>query len=214
MAWRVAKSLEALRHQLNSLAPGRSKAADGGIGDAAHASRGSDHNPWVKDGAMGIVTARDFTHDPKGGIDARKLAEALVASRDPRIKYIISNRQIVSGSDGPSPWVWRSYSGSNPHTMHVHISVKSSKAHYDNDAPWALPGFNTEPVADAEPVRTRLTLRRGDKGDTVKILQRLLGVTADGDFGPKTQEAVKAFQQKQGLVADGICGAYTWAALA
>ena len=44
MAWRVARSLDVLLGQLNALAPERSKASDGSIGDAAHASRSSDHN--------------------------------------------------------------------------------------------------------------------------------------------------------------------------
>ena len=72
MAWRVAKSLLKLRDQINAHAPKRSKKSDGYIGDAAHASRSSDHNPWVKDGKMGVVTAADFTHDPAGGFDAER----------------------------------------------------------------------------------------------------------------------------------------------
>ena len=57
------------------------------------------------------------------------------------------------------------------------------------------------------------TLRKGSKGDTVKILQKVLGITADGDFGPKTETAVKSFQQAHNLVADGIVGAKTWTLL-
>lgn len=57
------------------------------------------------------------------------------------------------------------------------------------------------------------TLKRGSKGDEVKKLQKLLGLTADGDFGPKTEAAVKEFQKKNGLVADGVVGAKTWAIL-
>jgi hypothetical protein len=82
MTWRVASSLEVLLKQVNEKYPQRSKVADGAIGDAAHASRGSDHNPWVHDGNVGIVTARDFTHDPLHGLDSEHLAEALRLSRD------------------------------------------------------------------------------------------------------------------------------------
>lgn len=211
MAWRVARSLEKLRAQIDAMAPKRSKVSDGGIGDAAHASRASDHNPWVKDGATGIVTARDFTHDPKNGVDAGKLARALAASRDPRIKYIISNGEICSSET--SPWVWRKYTGANPHTKHFHVSVKSTKNHYDSDMPWRLDGYEAVPDKDAPVVVKRPTLRRGSRGDTVRVLQRLLGITVDGDFGPKTEAAVMTFQKKAGLVADGVVGAYTWAAL-
>ena len=58
-----------------------------------------------------------------------------------------------------------------------------------------------------------ITLRKGDKGDNVKALQKALGVNADGDFGPKTEEAVKAFQKSKGLAVDGIVGAQTLKAL-
>ncbi len=139
--WRIAKSLETLRAQLNAKAPGRSKASDGGIGDPAHASRKSDHNPWVDlRNNRGVVTARDFTHDPAGGCDASELAEKIRESRDSRVKYIIWNRRIASSSPiGSSPaWAWRPYSGTNPHNHHVHISVQPEIGKYDSEAPWSI----------------------------------------------------------------------------
>lgn len=136
MAWRVARSLDVLLGQLNALAPNRSKVSDGGIGDAEHASRSSDHNPWfgpAADGKM-LVTARDFTHDPAGGLDCNWLANALIASGDRRIKYIIWNRRIWTGG-------WKNYAGTNPHTKHLHVSVVASTA-ADSTAPWNLGGRN------------------------------------------------------------------------
>ena len=59
----------------------------------------------------------------------------------------------------------------------------------------------------------RPLLKLGDKGDDVKVLQTALGLTADGDFGPKTKAAVVALQKKKGLYADGVVGKQTWAAL-
>ena len=96
--WRVAKSLEVLRDQVNSAHPGQRKDNDGTIGDAAHQTRTSDHNPWVKDGAVGVVTALDITHDPAHGVDTYAMAETLRRSRDRRIKYVISNRHIFRPS--------------------------------------------------------------------------------------------------------------------
>ena len=136
MTWRVAKCLLVLRDQLNALAPARSKASDGTIGDAAHLTRASDHNPWVREGDVGIVTALDITHDPEHGCDAGLLAEQLVQSRDPRIKYVIFDRRICSSRI--EPWVWRPYTGKNPHTTHVHISAIPDKDAYDDQTPWLL----------------------------------------------------------------------------
>ena len=56
----------------------------------------------------------------------------------------------------------------------------------------------------------RATLRINSKGDDVKYLQKVLGLTVDGAFGPKTDAAVKKFQKEHGLVADGIVGPKTW----
>ena len=136
MAWRVAKSLIRLREQINGMAPDRSKASDGTIGDAAHASRSSDHNPWVKDGNIGVVTAMDITNDIAHGCDAQALVDALVRSRDPRIKYIIWNRKIVNSRI--QSWVWRNYTGVNPHTKHFHLSVLPEKASYDATETWQI----------------------------------------------------------------------------
>ena len=215
MAWRVAKCLETLRQQVNAKWPGRSKASDGLIGDAAHASRKSDHNPWVKDGSMGVVTALDITHDPAHGCDAGKIAEAVKS--DPRVKYLIWNRRIWNPSISKS---WRAYSGANPHTKHVHISVKPDKAHYDSTALWPIDGLSAAPDPQAPLPETRPLLKRGAKGAEVRTLQTWLNsrgasplLVVDGDFGPKTERAVKTFQAQNSLVADGIVGPYTWAAL-
>ena len=50
------------------------------------------------------------------------------------------------------------------------------------------------------------TLKLWSKGDEVKCLQSFLGITADGNFGPKTKAKVVAFQKYNGLKADGIFG--------
>src|SRR5436190_19421624 len=64
------------------------------------------------------------------------------------------------------------------------------------------------------------TLRRGSRGADVRSLQRILVMIKvlefdeiDGDFGSKTETAVRTFQQSEGLTVDGIVGPNTWAAL-
>ncbi len=56
-----------------------------------------------------------------------------------------------------------------------------------------------------------MLLRKGDNNEQVKLLQQKLGIDPIGNFGPKTEEAVKAFQTKHGLTPDGIVGDGTWA---
>lgn len=151
MAWRLAGSLITFRDQVNAAYPGRNKASDGTIGDSAHASRVSDHNP----NSAGVVTAIDITHDPAHGLDIWKLAQALVASGDPRIKYIIVNRKIWEGA-------WHAYSGSNPHETHMHLSVKGD---YDNKNKWSLTKGGE--VADRNQVNNLykgVLMREGDPG--------------------------------------------------
>jgi hypothetical protein len=58
-----------------------------------------------------------------------------------------------------------------------------------------------------------MVLRKGDKGNAVKDLQEFLEITADGDFGPGTEAAVKKWQAENGLVADGVVGPKTWDAM-
>lgn len=50
----------------------------------------------------------------------------------------------------------------------------------------------------------------GSKGPAVMLVQAIVGAKADGDFGPKTEALVKAWQTANGLKADGIIGPITW----
>ena len=203
MAWRLAKSLETLRTQVNGRWPNRSKASDGTVGDLAHAARPSDHNP----DARGIVHALDITHDPAHGLDAGKLAEMLLRRQDPRLKYAISNRRIGSGPAGPQPGEWRKYTGLNAHEKHCHISVMVSGE--DDTRPWPFDVIESKPQPDAEPIPARL-LHFGVEGSDVMELQRDLGLAVNGVFGYGTAEAVVRVQQEAGLAAHGVVGPGTW----
>ena len=63
-------------------------------------------------------------------------------------------------------------------------------------------------VAGAD-VKAHAASKRGD----IRKLQRKVGVSADGVFGPATERAVKRWQRRHGLVADGIVGPQTRAAM-
>lgn len=53
------------------------------------------------------------------------------------------------------------------------------------------------------------TVRLGSRGAIVKRVQQVLGITADGEFGPGTDKALKSWQAVNGLTADGIAGPKT-----
>lgn len=57
------------------------------------------------------------------------------------------------------------------------------------------------------------TLKKGDKGKEVEDLQKYLKIKVDGDFGTKTEDAVKKFQKEKGLTSDGVVGEKTWNAM-
>ena len=54
------------------------------------------------------------------------------------------------------------------------------------------------------------TIKKGSRGDEVKLIQRLLNITPDGIFGSQTDLLVKLWQKDNGLVADGVVGPRSW----
>ncbi|RWQ56577.1 MAG: peptidoglycan-binding protein [Mesorhizobium sp.] len=229
-AARITKSLDALRSQVNTLAPKRSKASDGWLGDAKHSMRKSDHNPEPD----GTVDALDITHDPKNGVDIQKVCDAIIASKDRRVSYLICNGKIIAGNGGPRPWVKRNYTGANKHTKHLHVSVLDK--FQDDTTPWkieaafgkaapvpAKPATKKAPsvvaaeklsaqlAAGATPIAQPAEAPAVDKETIERVQQQLkdLGYTevggVDGKIGTMTATAIRAFRAENGLPeGDGI----------
>ena len=104
----------------NARWPGRNKASDGIMGDWRHQLSKSDHN---------VGNAVDITHDPASGCTGDAISS--MAITDPRVTYVIWNRQIWH--DGS----WHPYSGDNPHTHHCHISIRDRDRSDARRWPWA-----------------------------------------------------------------------------
>lgn len=223
----LAPALIRRRSELNSRWPGRDKATDGWIGDPAHAatgspeSGGSGHNP----NSRGVVDAYDTDVD---GIDCPAVVAADI--RHPSTSYVIWNATIWSRRYNFEP---RRYTGSNPHTDHVHTEVIQSSAAENNLTPWGIadgvvipvanplnPGGTTDPAWVLSLAATLPVLRQapGVRG-SVRKLQALLnlliaaGLARDGVFGPATDAKVRQFQTARGLAVDGIVGPRTWSEL-
>lgn len=115
-------ALRALR-DADAAFPGRSRASDGIMGDARHQAGASDHNTG---------DAFDLTVDHEHGVEGADIAAA--AKLDPRTKYVIFDRRIWNPSISPE---WRAYHGANPHTHHVHVSIRREAREDATAWPWA-----------------------------------------------------------------------------
>lgn len=135
MSYSIAPAATAALRQASALWPKRSRAGDGLIGDAAHRSRRSWHNPSDRHGnptPNGVVLAFDLTHDPANGCDAHALVRAAVARGDRRVSEAISRGRIwtrARASEG-----WRPYGGANAHDHHAHVTV--AWEHRTDTGPW------------------------------------------------------------------------------
>jgi hypothetical protein len=121
MTPKLCKAGQQLRLQVDDNYPDRDRTSDGWIGDTRHQARPSDHNP----DAEGIVRAIDIDRDLSGKAKPDLMPDLadqlrLCAKRgDKRISYIIFDGRIASSKKA---WAWRSYTGSNKHNHHCHIS--------------------------------------------------------------------------------------------
>jgi hypothetical protein len=199
MAWRLAGSLVVLRNQIDAMAPNRSRASDGTIGDASHSSRCSRHNPNGAD----VVTALDITHDPAGGCDIHAIADQIRRSPHPELSYLISAGRIAGRTTG---WAWHRYTGSNPHNVHVHFGVGEGsdcnpQQPYDSPLPWAL-----EDDMNIAELRAELTTPGTPTRDAIRQLAQegvREAVTSGGD--PTRHEVLALARQgtRSALISKG-----------
>ena len=152
---RLALSLAQLLREVDARWPGRDRKSDLAAPDRR--LRKGDH----VQNDRGVVRALDID---AGGIRADLLAEylrRLAENGDPRLVnggYVVFNHRIASEI---GDWHWRVYTGENPHTSHVHVSVSLDPAGYDAGDGWAIadvvepaPPVPALPPAPAEPPGT------------------------------------------------------------
>jgi peptidoglycan hydrolase-like protein with peptidoglycan-binding domain len=82
-----------------------------------------------------------------------------------------------------------------------------------SDMPTLSPPANTPVVAANTGHKIQTSTITWSTAEATRQLQNMLGVSADGQFGPQTTAAVKNFQQKNGISPDGVVGPQTWFAL-
>lgn len=222
--WRNCRASITLADEVNRRWPDRDRSSDGTVGDAAHASRSSDHNPWIVIDKVGVIRARDVDKD---GIDAPWLAEFLRRRGevgDPRLTgggYVIFNRRITT----PDFRGWKVYTGKNPHTAHLHVSFSRNRAGFDSAAAWDLAVPAAPAPAPAAAGRPSLTYGMRGNAELRKVQLFMARVFRDyardlaatGNYIDETTRVIAEFQRRTGITgpdADGrTIGPRTWAQL-
>ena len=143
--WYKVAWIDPLFAACNQIAPNRGHAEDGTIGDLAHASGVSGHNP---DDTAGVTAERqdadskpevraadvDSTGTWPAGISMESVVQAVLhgpADERDRLIYIIFNHRIWRKAGG---WAQEAYTGSDPHELHAHFS--GDPASDDDARPW------------------------------------------------------------------------------
>jgi murein L,D-transpeptidase YcbB/YkuD len=223
--WKLVKAGVTLREQLNEKYPNRDKRSDGALGNSSHQARVSDHNRdengWVK----AIDIDENFGPGWQKGTTAKKFADQLIklareGKDGGRLKYVVYENRIASGTYRDQYWVWRK--GNWGHTKHIHVSF-TDKAERDGSK-FNLEIFKNEKpetdvghlAAEAQKTVTGMPfpgvnfVRYGKTNDYVKAMQAQLiakgfkikaGPT--GNYFQQTEKAVKDFYKSVGLTSDG-----------
>lgn len=148
MGWYLAPSLELLTDQIDDAVGlvGRPMPPYWTIGDAAHSSRYSQHNP----NSRGSVNAVDIREDGEGAsaiLDMDALRDDFITQQDPRLWYVIHEGWIYSRTRNFRP---KQYTGINAHNTHLHVSIVTQAWAEQSLDPWVLPSLNTgtQPIPD------------------------------------------------------------------
>jgi GH25 family lysozyme M1 (1,4-beta-N-acetylmuramidase) len=144
MAWVVTRNMTAFRDQMNQYFPNRDKTSDGTIGDYAHTQEKSGHNPddtsqhnaeWDGDSdtkqEVRAIDIDNNTGDPDVSMEDILQHLLALAKKDKNfpVRYMIYNKRIFNASNG---WVQETYTGSSPHTEHIHLSGARSDSADEN----------------------------------------------------------------------------------
>lgn len=194
MTWHLAPSLRNLFAEVDYRYPNRDKTSDGTVGDTSHSARYSDHNP-DKDG---WVHAVDIDSSGQVGDQVTRLLLKRARSNDiPALNYLIFERMIYSWKYS---FLAHEYTGTNPHTTHVHVSIKRT----DAARTWAH-RWGVQRLVDLS------DLKEGHRDDWKVVQRRLnfklnLELLIDGIPGTDTENAVMKVQRLLGNNQTGYPG--------
>ena len=171
--------------------------------DPAHEPAGSNELAWQDDPAPARRTA------PSDREQRRRQAAAVIVVAVGVV--LVGAGVVIARAIGGSE-----SSSAPPATIPIFPTTLAATTPADTSPATTAP---SAPTPSALTVPTDVVLRRGDTGEGVTALQKALielGYVpgdADGDFGSATEQAVLAFQQREGLTEDGVAGEETLAAI-
>jgi hypothetical protein len=214
---KLVKAGVTLRDQLNQRFPKRDKRSDGWIGDKFHqaAGRVSDHNP-DKDGWVHAIDVDENMGSGEGrkGATAMEFANQLIkyareGKDGGRLKYVVYENMIASGTHRDKFWVWRK--GNWGHTQHIHVSF-NDKAENDGSK-FDLPIFRDKSTNPQKPQNNAVNpipfpgnqfVSFGKSNDYVKQMQKKLiakgykiPAGATGNYFGQTERAVQQFYRQE-----------------
>lgn len=208
MVWVLDRSLVRLTDQVNSAAPGRSKASDGSLGDPAHQATVSAHNPEDTEDSSdrndpdNQVDAKDITHDPRfPGSDMRIVTEGIRQSRDRRIRLVIFNKRIFSSyptSSRPA-WAWGPYIGSNDHSKHAH--VETNDVYNDQTHDWVITALGgSTMVTDLDYEGWTVPPKVGGRPAALLLAEAWTDIMfGEGAYGGTTQRQAQLIRLEAGM---------------
>lgn len=217
--------------QISGILPDKAHLSRGGYHVSREDQSGSNYSvvrPDDREGRSDAAAAIDMTMN---SADMRSCTSRLLYAytnvNDPRRKYINAFNGTTNNKAAKR---WDVYgrtvkSATSDHLWHVHLEIRRKYVESPTAMDAILSILRGESLASylarvkgttakSAPVNSPSSypglLKSGSKGSAVKRVQAKVGVPADGDFGPKTLAAVKAWQKAHGLSVDGMVGPATW----
>lgn len=175
MGWVKAKWISRLVGRFDALWPGRTRAQDGSIGDTAHQSSPSAHNPDDTPGSRPEREDADNKAEVRGadvdarGVPMQRVIDQILADPEQRKRfiYIIFNGQVWSAAYG---WIRRIYTGPDKHLTHAHFS--GDPAYDEDDRPFTFGASGATPTTPA-----------ATPGDDVDLTDKNVQPVFQGDPG-------------------------------
>jgi len=197
-SWKLAPCLKVFNDELEAIAPNRDHASDGTIGDEAHQGTDSDHNPDDN----GIVCATDRDKDLRASFTMEDVVQYLLAEcRKPndvgkdrgRLNYLIYNKRIWRADTG---WKQEPYTGSSPHTEHLHGSCEHDLNYVNDTRTWGLiERFGGETVDSAQ--EDRIAKKAADQ-----VWSRMFTRPDGPDAAGNTQTSAAGYQMYNDVVTN------------